>query len=224
MKCALFSIGCLIAILGFSPLPTLAADRQVQQGQDAKGAKEPDANVPRWFVYRDATSEDNHGHWTNIMPAEGADMMKLQLNDKTHPAFGKTSLRITTEFLPPNWCGIAVACKPDYWGIKKNEPAYDLSKATKLVFYARGDKGGETIQVKVGIAGDKPFGDSAKVASATRWIALKKTWERYELPINQTRTNLQRTIIPFTLVTSQIQNEDSEITIWLDQIYYVTGK
>ena len=181
-----------------------------------------DNAVSNWYVYADAASKQNHGNWTNVMPAEGAKMLNVTLVDKTDPRVGKTCVRATVKFLPPNWTGIAVSCTPDYWGEKPSNSAYDLRGAVKLVFYARGDKGGETIQVKACITGDKPFGDAAAIPAATPWITLKKGWNRYELSV--AKLDLSRVVTPFCFVTSRSHNDDAEITVFFDHIYYTMGK
>lgn len=89
------------------------------------------------------------------------------------------------------------------------------------MFYAKGERGGEAIQVKVAVAGDKQFGDSALSPAATPWLTLKKTWQRYELPIDPQHTDLKRVVTPFCFVTSQDQNDAKEITFYLDHIYFV---
>jgi len=187
--------------------------------QQSKPAKDPDANAPKWFVYRDTDSEENHGYWTNYM--EGKLVTDFNLAERIDPFEGESCVRMKVKFQKPDWCGLAVSCQPDYWGKEATDTAYDLSKAQKLVFYARGDKGAEGIQVKVAITGKEKFGDSAKVEGATRWIRLTKKWTRYELPINQRVTDLSRTVIPFSIFADRAHNTDEEITVFLDQVHFV---
>lgn len=202
-----------------SPLSSLEAAPQAPAAKEKSQDDNEDAKLERWFVYRDSDSKENNGHWTNVMQN---DLLKgLGLADKVEPAFGQTCIKVNVKFQAPNWCGVAVACEPDYWGEKPSDAAVNLKKAKKLVFYARGEKGGESIQVKVAIAGDKKFGDSAKIPPTTPWLTLKKTWQRYELPIDPKRTNLERVITPFCFVTDKLHNRAEEITFYLDHIYFV---
>jgi hypothetical protein len=200
---------------------TLLPAENEQSKVNKTGGKDDneDSKLERWFVYRDSDSKENHGHWTNVM--QGDLLLALGLADKVDPAFGETCVKATIKFQAPNWCGVAVACEPDYWGEKSSDTAFNLKKAKKLIFYARGEKGGESIQVKVAIAGDKPFGDSAKVAPATPWLTLKKNWQRYELTIDPMRTNLERVVTPFCFVTDKAHNRGEEISFYLDHIYYI---
>ncbi|MBS1807447.1 MAG: hypothetical protein JST84_04570 [Acidobacteria bacterium] len=191
--------------------PTLGAHLSFQNNQ-SKTSSSP------WYIYKDGDFTGNHGEWTNGMPKEVGQMLRLSLVDKTDPYSGSTAIRVDVDFRPPMWCGIAVASAPDYWG-ETPGPGYDLSRAKKLVFYAKGDKGGESIQIKTAITGDKKFGDSARTPAATPWITLKKEWTRYELPLEYKRSELKRVITPFVFVTSRDHNTAPTITFYLDEIY-----
>jgi hypothetical protein len=194
-----------------------------EQAKAGNADDNEDAKLERWFVYRDADSEGNHGHWTNFMAKDNKELIEpFRLADKVEPAFGETCIKATVKFqAASDWCGVAVSCAPDYWGEQPSDAAFDLKKATKLVFYARGENGGESIQVKVAVAGDKKFGDSAKIPAATSWLTLKKTWQPYELPINAKRTNLERVVTPFCFVTDKAHNRADEITVYFDHVYFV---
>jgi len=169
----------------------------------------------RYWVYRDAESKENNGHWTNVMPAEGAKMLKLNMAWKTDPNAGATCVRVDIKWQEPLWCGLAVSSQPDYWGEDVKKEAFDLSGAKKLVFHARGAAGGEYIQVKCAITGDKKFGDSAKGPAESEWIKLDKSWKAYEVDLS--KTNLKRVVTPFCFVSNKDYN-DKDITFFLDDI------
>jgi hypothetical protein len=172
----------------------------------------------RWYVYNDSGSDENHGEWTNLVPAQAAQMIKLSLVDRTRPFSGTTAVRVDVKFLEPWWCGIAVASFADYWGKKPSAAAYDLRGARKLVFYARGEKGGEGLQIKTAITGDQKYGDSAKLPAATKWLVLTKDWQRYELDL--AGLDLKRVVTPFSFVTNRDHNADPAVTFYLDDIYF----
>lgn len=177
-------------------------------------------NTQKWYIYKDADSKENHGEWTNWMAQRNPEnMMELSLVDRTHPYSGDTAIKVKVNFKNSSWGGIAVASLPNYWGETQSNFAYDLSNAERLVFYARGESGGESIQVKVAIAGDKPYGDSSKIPASTRWINLSAGWQRYELSLEG--FNLRRVITPFSFVTDKAHNGRDSITIYLDEIYFV---
>lgn len=179
------------------------------------GAPE-DAKLVRWDIYRDSDTKENHGHFTNFMPKEAGKMLKLNLACKTDPQAGASCIRVDVRWQEPFWCGLGVSCKADYWGEKTKEAAFDLRRARKLVFFARGEKGEEMIDVKVAITGDKQFGDSAKEPASSGWISLGKGWQRHEVDLS--RTDLSRCVIPFAFVTSKDRN-GRDITFFLDEIY-----
>ena len=182
-----------------------------QQTSESGGAEN------RWYVYRDAGATENHGQWTNWMPGGTRKLIRVNIEDKTEPESGSTCIRVDITWAPPSWCGIAVSSADEYWG-EKPGPSYDLRRAKKLVFSARGANGGEIIHAKVAIAGDKPFGDTAQVPAVLRDVTLKKTWEQFELDVSKIRRD--RVITPFCFVTNQDLNPEN-ITIFLDNIYFV---
>jgi hypothetical protein len=179
-------------------------------------------NRQRWYIYKDADSEENHGEWTNWMAEEGQNpkkVMELNLRDEAFPYSGRTAIKVRVNFQNSDWGGVAVASLPNYWGEQPSEFCYDLSNAQRLIFHAKGELGGECIQVKVAIAGDQPYGDSARTPAATRWITLSTEWQMYELSLEG--YNLRRVITPFCFVTDRPHNNRESITFYLDEIYFV---
>ncbi len=175
-----------------------------------------------WYVYRDSDSKENHGHWTNWMPEEAGKMIKLGMVDKRDPHSGASCVRVDVRLMEPGWCGIAVSCQADFWGEKPSDAAYNLTKAKKLVFHARGERGGESIQVKLGITGEKPFGDSAKAPAESEWVSLTKGWKKYEVDLQG--VDLKRVVTPFVFVTNKDFNRARDFTFYLDDIYVVMGE
>jgi hypothetical protein len=186
-----------------------AGDRACAQGSKKKEPR-------RFYVYSDAGAKGNHGEWTNFMPKEAGKMIKLSLVEKANPYSGSTCIRVDVQWVEPYWCGVVVASMPEYWGEKPGK-GYNLRKAKKLVFHARGLKGGEVIQVKTAIAGDKRHGDSTLIAPATPWRKLTTKWQRFELDLEG--YDLRRVITPFCFVTSKDYNPQP-ITFFLDEIYF----
>ncbi|NCC51304.1 MAG: hypothetical protein EOM20_08825 [Spartobacteria bacterium] len=79
------------------------------------------------------------------------------------------------------WCGIIWQNKANDWG--DSPGGVDLSKAKKLTFWARGEEGGERIEIKFGVLGkDKTFPDSIKEESKS--IRLSKEWKKYSIPVS----------------------------------------
>lgn len=79
------------------------------------------------------------------------------------------------------WAGIYWQYPENNWGNINN--SYDLTGATRLTFWARGEKGNEVIEFKVGgIAGNYP--DSIQPPVSTGDVKLKKTWIQYTIDLS----------------------------------------
>jgi len=135
------------------------------------------------------------------------------------PYAGDTCIRIT--YSPASeggegWAGIYWQYPMNNWG---DYPGYNISKATKLAFWARGKNGGEKAQFKTGgiNSSGKPYSDSFGPVS-TGIINLTKKWKKYT--INLSEQNLSMVIGGFCWTTNQSQNPDG-CTIYLDEISFV---
>jgi exo-beta-1,3-glucanase (GH17 family) len=198
-----------------------ASEAPTPQSFDRQPRAPADADPSRFYVYRDDGDAVNHGIWKGWMPEAAGDMLKLDLADRTTRAHGSTAVRVDVTFAPPNWCGVAVVSDdPWAWG-KMPTRAFDLSQARRLVFWARGQRGGEYIQVKVGMTGGAPHGDSAPAPIATPWIKLTTDWRRYELGLDG--AVLSRVVTPFVFVVDRAHNPGNQLAFFLDEIYVETG-
>lgn len=131
-------------------------------------------------VYTDKNARTNHYIPSGYM----GDYNDISCNDgyidDTHS--GATSIKITYR---PNvsqgarWAGIYWQSPANNWGDRKG--GYDLTGATKLTFYAKGEKGGERIEeVKMGgISGAYPDSDFASIGP----VILTKEWKQYEIDL-----------------------------------------
>jgi hypothetical protein len=170
-----------------------------------------------WYVYRDAGSSENHGFWSNVLPASGQEMLRIDLADRTWPASGATAIRIDIALAAVGWCGIGVASNAGYWGDRPGE-GFDLRRARALAFRARGASGGERIRVKAAVAGDQPFGDSAPLPIDSGWLQLSSDWREYRIETDG--RNLSRVITPFMLIANDKHNPSGQLTVFLDDIRY----
>lgn len=174
----------------------------------------------RWYIYSEAEAPSNHGYWTNYMPENGRDMLRLNLADTTNPFHGRTAIRMDVRLQSPGWCGVTVTSADNYWGSQPNAQAFQLKKARRLVFHARGLRGGEAIQVKFAIAGDQPYGDSVKIPVASQWLTLSQTWQRFEIDLRSVETT--RVVTPFAVLINNAHNTDPNLTIFFDEIFIET--
>ncbi|MDR2442197.1 MAG: hypothetical protein LBE31_01595 [Deltaproteobacteria bacterium] len=107
-----------------------------------------------------------------------------------------------------------------------NKTGLDLTGATKLVFYARGEKGGESVSFFLGGLGmemgkkSAPHADSAPQVSLG-YVTLKDSWERYEIPLSHLNRDLISIACGFGWVTNDVSNSDSKLVrFYLDDIYF----
>ncbi len=173
----------------------------------------------RFYVYRNADTLMPYipCDW---MPEQASKLMKVDINCTNAPpldpgskASGKdTCISVSVKWGFPNWCGVAFVSGPDsppWWGEDDRGWAYDLSglKQRKLVFHGRSEQDA-SIQVKVGILGDKAYGDSLKFPAETRWLKLSKNWTRFELDLSKYRPEqLKRICNGFTFVVDRARQE-----------------
>lgn len=178
------------------------------------------ADEGRLYVYKDYLDKSNKATCCSVMPARAADknmVVRYPPKEAGTDGTGK-SIKLTFRVSePPKWAGVVFPVIEDYWG-EWDAKALNLSTATKLVFQARGELGGERIQVKAAIAGDKPYGDSALIPITTEWFALARDWTKYEIPVDGTQ--LKRVITPFSIVVNDAYNPSGTATVYLDDIYY----
>ena len=104
--------------------------------------------------------------------------IRLDPSCPTSPHAGKTCLRC--EFAATaGWSGVAWQHPADDWG--GQDGGYDLTGATRLSFWARGEQGGETVDFKFGvISREKPYFDTAHGELPN--VVLTSEWRRYEIP------------------------------------------
>jgi len=193
-------------------------------------------NVIKKYVYQDYDSDDTvykkSNHSFIVMPASAADGTGIvgvkYIDEKGLDKSQCIMISFGNLKEPPRWAGVVFPVKANYFGEKEAEVekeaeteklVLNLERARKLVFYAKGENGGERIQVKAAFAGDKPKGDSALFPVISRWLTLGKDWSRYEVPIDNPG-QLTRVITPFAVIASLAYNPGGAITIYLDEIYY----
>jgi hypothetical protein len=96
------------------------------------------------------------------------------------------------------------------------DAGYDLSKAVKLTFWARGAKGGEVInEFKVGgLMGEFSDSDTASIGP----VVLNKEWTQYSIDLKG--KDMSYCIGGFCWATNIDANPPEGITFYLDEIKY----
>lgn len=174
----------------------------------AEGAFEP------FSIYTDGSAPDNHFASTGWM----GDYSDITLDDAftVNPHAGSTSVKITYSKAASQgagWAGVYWQEPGNNWG---NRPGgFDLTGATKLSFWARGDKGGEVInEIKMGgIKGQYP--DTAVAGIGP--VVLTQEWKQYSIDL--AGKNLTNVIGGFCWATSLDKNPEGAV-FYFDDIRY----
>jgi len=165
-------------------------------------------------VYTDKNARGNHYIPSGYM----GDYSDLSYNDgwREESYSGATCIRI--EYRPnvtqgARWAGIYWQSPANNWGDKKG--GYDLTGATKLTFWAKGEKGGERVEeFKMGgISGAYADTDIAFVGP----LVLTKKWKQYEIDL--TGKDVSYISGGFCWSTNLDANPDG-CTFYLDDIRY----
>jgi len=130
--------------------------------------------------------------------------------DDCHDGPACIEMRYTGEF---GWVGVAWQHPPNNWG--DMEGGFDLSGAKELEFWARGEYGGERINIGVGLLGaDKAHPDSAK--RTVEGIVLTSEWQRYRIRLK--RLDLSSIKTGFVIILS---GKRVPVAVYLDSIRFV---
>ena len=165
-------------------------------------------------VYTDANSPDNHYAPSGWMGDWGD--LKLNQAQFDNPRSGTTCIQVDYTIKRSqgaNWAGIYWQNPPNNWGSKPG--GFDLTGASKLVFWARGEKGGEIIHEfrTGGITGEYSDSDVAGFGP----VRLTKEWKKYEIDL----TDKDLTSISGGFMWSaNVENNPEGFTIYFDDIRY----
>lgn len=147
------------------------------------------------------------------------DLGNITLDDAwtNNPRSDPTCTKITYSAARPQeegWAGIYWQYPRNNWGNNRN--GQDLTGRTRLTFWARGERGGEIAEFKVGgIIGRHP--DSIQPAVSTGIIVLSHEWRLYVIDL--TGQNLSHVIGGFCWITKRSLNP-SGCALYLDDIKY----
>ena len=190
----------------------LGGDVFAQEEWDEEGWEISTYQFP---VYTDISSLDNHFIPSGWMGDYGD--ITLDKNWQDNPHSGETCIKISysAEATQGNrWAGIYWQEPANNWG--EVDGGFDLTGATKLTFWARGEKGGEKAEFKVGGIRGK-YSDSLQPAVSSGVIVLTNEWTPYS--INLEGRDLSYISGGFCWVTS-LRNNPEGCTIYLDDIKF----
>jgi hypothetical protein len=146
----------------------------------APAAEQQTSAKKEFYVYSDKGNVKNHYTPSGWM----GDYGDISIDDgcTTDPHNGKSCLKVTYTgkgSQGAGWMGIYWQNPANNWGTQMG--GYDLTPYKKLTFWAKGDKGGETIaEFKVGgITGTYSDSDSVSIGP----ITLTKDWKQYTIDL-----------------------------------------
>lgn len=179
------------------------------------GAEAQGAEAMPFDVYTERSSATNHFIPSGWMGDYGD--LKIDEAWTADPHSGTTCLRVVytgAASQGARWAGMFWQNPPDNWGQVK-DAGYDLSKAAKLTFWARGERGGERVEeFKVGgISGDYPDSDTAGIGP----VVLTPEWKEYSIDL--VGKDLTYIIGGFCFSTNVDVNSDG-CTFYLDDLRY----
>ncbi len=182
------------------------ANRPIRaKGAEPKRVLKPVA-MP-YAVYRDGAPQK----WYPSGYMGHARALKVNEKCRENPRSGATCMRV--DYLDHyGWAGIFWQDPPNDWGDRPG--GANLSKATTLVFWARGEKGGEKVDFFMGRLEKGRYHDTAQ--AKLDGILLKKEWTRYRIPLDGLDLSTIKTGFGFSFA-----NEGEPFTFYLDDIEYV---
>jgi hypothetical protein len=162
-----------------------------------------------FIVYGEKSGTNNH-----YIPSGWMGNTKdLKLDDAwtVNPHGGKTCLRFDYG-APDQWAGVVWQDPANDWG---DQPGgWNLTGAKKIAFWARGDKGGETVHFKFGVLGaDKKYPDSA--TGETSDLKLTKEWKEYSIDLTGKDLSHVKTGFVITLI-----GQGQPLSFYLDDIRF----
>lgn len=177
-------------------------------GTDAASTERlaPKAELPL-IVYGDGATGQPYAPtgWMGKTPA-----ISIDPDSKENPKSGSTSIKCVFNS-PDNFGGIVFQSPANDWG--DLDGGFDLTGATKLAFWARGEQGGEVVEFKFGILEKtKAFADTA---TAAQTVTLTKEWKQYEFDL--VGKDLRRIKTGFVWV---LGGQGKPVTFFLDDIRY----
>lgn len=167
-----------------------------------------------FYVFADRSSAGNHFIPSGWMGDHGD--IKIENGSKEDPYLGDTCVKITYSAKASQgarWAGMYWQNPPNNWATV--DAGFDLSKATKLSFWARGEKGGERIEeFKLGgIMGQYSDSDAAGIGP----VILNKEWTQYTIDLKG--KDLSYIIGGFCWATNADVNPEGAV-FYLDEIKY----
>lgn len=218
IKRRLIQVSCFCILVGILLLLLGASDQESQQTSSIKGDNEKTL-VSTKLTPVDVIANFVFAGWMGDGEKFGDKAIALNDSCTENPHSSPSCIKITYRNLPGSigWTGVYAQYNVRQNGNWGDRLGINLNGYNKLVFYARGDKGGESVEFKVGgiDAPGKPYKDSFEYSIGT--IKLEKEWKRYEMDLS--KEDLSSVIGGFCWVATTRSNPN-DLTFYLDSITY----
>lgn len=143
----------------------------------------------------------------------GRRYLEFTRNYRTNPHSEPACIKVSYRRGPKRWAGIYWQNKANNWG---DSPGADLSRYSRLTFWARGENGTELIEFKAGgISSGKTYQDS--FSATTGAVPLTTHWQKYTIDLRG--KDLSNVIGGFAFVASSADNSGGA-DFFLDDIQY----
>lgn len=222
-----------ISVLAFSLVHVSSLAQKGERNAVSYLSKVMDKFHTSFDVYTDLNAAGNHFLVRAKMGAPGEENAIPPMDEASteNPRSGATCIKATFKPGFVGWGGwyfmngvLKDNAPAENWGDEPNA-GINLKGATKLTFWARGEKGGEVVQFfALGVGRDpftghpiKPHPDSSPRVS-TGWITLTREWRQYT--INLKGRDLSYVLGGFGWVTEAGVNSFRSITFYIDDIQY----
>ena len=167
-----------------------------------------------FYVYKDIGSKENHYSPYALMGNLSA--LNVYQGSKNDPHSGTTCIKVTydADKAGGDWAGVYWTEPPNNWGDKGL--GFNLTGAERISFWARGEKGKETINnfIMGGING-RAVEDSDYITTGP--VVLTNDWKQYFIDIKD--ANLTNIIGGFCFTITKTDNPDGAV-FYLDDIVY----
>jgi tetratricopeptide (TPR) repeat protein len=150
---------------------------------------------------------------SGFMPKKEQYNTTVDMEWRQNPHSGETCMRVTYSAVPGDWEGVYLQHPLDNWGTK---PGLDLSRASALTFWAKGERGGEQVEFKIGGIEGELFHDSLEATLGT--ITLEAEWRQYTIDLSQLNRSSVIGALGWLIVA---QNNPTGATFYLDDIEFV---
>ena len=178
---------------------------------------QPDEKPFKEFIVYQDKPASNRFTPSGYMP--NGECVKLNDSWRENCQQGKSCIKVIYDVAcsaqSRKWAGVYWLNPADNWGEQKG--GYNLTGAKKLVFWARGEKGGEVVaEFKmggIGVNSQYPDSDVAGIGP----VILPKDWRKYSIDLRG--KNLTSISGGFAWIAN-VETNSSTCTFYLDDIHY----